>query len=290
MGTVPISVIVTTKNEAANIARCLKALERFEEVWVVDSGSEDKTCDIAKAHGAHVVDYKWDGRYPKKRQWCLETLDLTFQHVFFVDADEVVPEALVDEIAALDWVADGYFVPGAYVFEGYALKHGLRNNKLALFDTRKIEFPVIDDLDIEGMGEIEGHYQPVFKAGEQGILGQLKTPLLHYAYEDDVAWEARHERYAHWEAAMNERDVWPKDPNVLREFLKRLFRRMPMRGSIAFLHSYIFKCGFLDGRAGYRFACSRARYYALIKRIGISNASRAKAQSRAGPSAEIAQK
>ena len=101
MADIPVSVIITTKNEEANIARCLAALDRFAEVWVVDSESSDKTCEIAKAHGAKVKTYRWDGRYPKKRQWCLENLALAHDWVFFVDADEVVTPELVDEIAAL---------------------------------------------------------------------------------------------------------------------------------------------------------------------------------------------
>ena len=278
MAEIPVSVIISTKNEEANIAACLEALTRFDDVWVVDSESSDKTCEIAKAHGAKVEGYRWDGKYPKKRQWCLENLALAQNFVFFVDADEIVTEALVDEIAALDFDAAGYFVQGVYVYDGQVLRHGLRNNKLALFDRRKIEFPEVDDLDIEGMGEIEGHYQPVMKAGYgPGRIEKLRMPLLHYAYNEN--WEARHLRYARWEAGMNAKNAWPEDPRPLRQALKALFRKAPFRGALAFLHCYVFKLGFLDGRAGYDFARSRARYYALIKKAGISDASKAQASS-----------
>ncbi|MCB9983935.1 MAG: glycosyltransferase family 2 protein [Rhodospirillales bacterium] len=276
-----VSVIITTKNEEVRLPTCLEALGRFDDVWVVDSYSEDQTCAVARARGVRVIDFQWDGRYPKKRQWCLDRLDLKYEFVFFVDADEILPPMLIDEIAGLDWCAAGYFVKGFYEFDGLVLRHGLCNNKLALFDRRKIAFPVVNDLDLEGMGEIEGHYQPVLKAGfENEILGQLKTPLLHRAYDDAHSWEARHLRYACWEAGMNAKEAWPIDPKPLRQALKKLFRNVPFRPLVAFIHCYVWKLGFLDGQAGYRFACSRVRYYRMI-----SDASKALGPSGAEPTA-----
>jgi hypothetical protein len=156
---------------------------------------------------------------------------------------------------------DGYFVPGLYVMNGKILRHGLRNAKLALFDRRKFRFPVIDDLDIPGMGELEGHYQPVAK--QPGVtIGHVKSALLHHAYDGD--WRGRHERYAAWERGMNARDAWPRDPVRWRQTLKIIFRRAPCRPAIAFAHSYILKAGFLDGRAGFELARDRWRYYAMI--------------------------
>ena len=234
-------------------------------MWVVDSQSRDETLNIAAQKGAHCVRFEWDGRYPKKRQWCLDTLNLKYDRVLFVDADERVPQALIDEIAALDFRCAGYFVKGQYEFEGRALRFGLQNHKIALMDRTRMEFPIVDDLDIAGMGEIEGHYQPVLKPDcASGIIGRLKTPLTHKAYDDQKKWEARHMRYAQWEAAMTQKKRWPPEPRVVRGMLKMLFRALPFTPYIAFAHSYILKLGFLDGVRGYRFACSRARYYRMI--------------------------
>lgn len=263
-----ISVIIVTKNEAARIERCLKALEGFDDIWVVDSGSTDGTPAIAKQAGAHVVDFQWDGCYPKKRQWCLDTLTLAHDFVFFPDADEIVPPALIREMKALDLTKAGYFIKGRYVFAGKTLRYGLQNNKLALLDRRKMAFPVVDDLDASGMGEIEGHYQPILKPGYKSEeIGQLQTPLLHEAYEDEAGWQARHERYARWEQAMSRKNAWPQDPDPKRERLKRFFRTVPFRPLIAFIHCYVLKLGFLDGQAGFCFACSRFRYYRMIRRL-----------------------
>ena len=271
MHKIPISVVIVTKNEAQHIRACLEAISAFDDVWVVDSGSEDDTQTIAREMGARVVDFTWDGQYPKKRQWCLDALDLAHDWVFFVDADEVLTTDVCNEIAALDLSSDctvaGYFVRGRYVFDGALLRYGLCNNKLALFDRRRVAFPVVDDLDTLGMGEIEGHYQPVLKDEfmHDYSIGQLRSALIHYAHEDMDGWQVRHEGYAVWEVQMNARDAWPCDPVAWREMLKCAFRKAPARGVIAFVHCYILKLGFLDGARGVAFAKLRWRYYGLIK-------------------------
>lgn len=268
MGDIPISVLITTKNEERNIARCLSALKGFAQIIVIDSHSDDRTCDISREFGAETVLYQWDSKYPKKRQWCLDTLDIHHDWVFFVDADEVVTQACIEEIRTLFQMPRteaGFFVKGQYVWNGAVLRHGLRNNKLALINRKKIAFPVIDDLDIDGMGEIEGHYQPVRKAGFEGdVIGQIAAPLLHYAYEDEAGWSARHERYANWEVEMTKRGIWPEDPVLWREIVKKYLRSSALRPYVVFLYSYIVKCGFLDGARGYKFALSRKRYCDLI--------------------------
>lgn len=264
---IPVTVIVTTLNEENNLARCLAALERFDEIIVVDSGSTDATCTIAGGFGASVVSFSWNGRYPKKRQWCLDTLALKHDRVFFVDGDEEVTPALCDEIAALDWDCAGYFVKGAYVVDGKVLRFGLKNNKLCLFDRRLVEFPVVDDLDIPGMGEMEGHYQPVLKAvATEAKIGRLTAPLLHYALEDRARWAARHDNYALWQRGVEGRGALPKDPFKLRYCFKMIFQKSPYRSGVAFFHSYIVKGGILDGRQGIKLAISRKKYYDNIDR------------------------
>ena len=82
---VPVSVIVMTKNEELNIRKCLASLAKFNEVFVVDSHSEDKTVEIATELGAKIVEFQWNGRYPKKKQWCFSkqcTQDIVFTQQF----------------------------------------------------------------------------------------------------------------------------------------------------------------------------------------------------------------
>lgn len=264
----PVTVVVTTLNEERHIARCLSVLEAFDQIIVVDSNSTDRTVEIARDCGVAVVSYQWDGRYPKKRGWCLEKLDFKHDWIFWVDADEVVSKDIVRELQCVfrnPPEEAGFFVQGRYVWNGQILKHGMKNKKIALFHRSRMIFPPVDDLDIEGMGEIEGHYQPVLKYGEGGKIGTLDASVLHYAYDDYDAWHARHVRYAMWEAEMTKRKAWPEDPIFWRERAKRFLRHSAIRPYLMFLYCYIWTGGLLDGRAGYHFALSRMRYCFMIR-------------------------
>jgi glycosyltransferase involved in cell wall biosynthesis len=269
---IPVSVLITTKDEEQNILRCFEPLKNFAEIIVIDSNSIDKTCAIAKSTGAKIITYAWNGVYPKKRQWCLDNLQLLHDWVFFVDADEIVTSALISEMYEIFSKnipqTAGFFIRGQYLWNGKTLNYGLQNNKLALFNRHKIAFPVVNDLDIPGMGEIEGHYQPILKPEfKHEKLGQLKSPLLHHAYEDQTAWESRHQRYAAWEAGMNAKNAWPADPIPWRNFAKKTLRKSKFRPEITFLYSYIVKRGFLDGKSGLAFALSRRKYARMIENL-----------------------
>ena len=268
---IPVTVMVMTLNEAARIRDCLGALQAFNEIIVVDSGSRDGTVNIAAENGARIVHFDWNGKYPKKRQWALDNIKTANDWVFFVDADEIVLPDLVREMAALFEsvpLCAGYFIKGRYVRGGRIMRFGLANEKLALLDKTRMMFPVVDDLDCPGMGEIEGHYQPVLRVGKENEkTGRLRHCLLHVAYDDEKAWRERHERYAEWEVCVSVLQAWPEDPNPWRQWLKEIFRSLPFRPQAAFIHSYILKAGFLDGVNGYKMARDRYSYYATIQRL-----------------------
>ena len=92
----PVSVIVPVKNEAENLRRCLPALAWADEVFVVDSQSTDETAEVAARFGAQVVQFHFNGTYPKKKNWALENLPFRNEWVLIVDADEVVVPELAD--------------------------------------------------------------------------------------------------------------------------------------------------------------------------------------------------
>ena len=110
---IPVSVVVMTKNEEENLPKCLASVEELDEVFVVDSRSEDRTQEIARAAGVEVVEFVWHRRYPKKKQWCLENLPFRHDFVLYLDADEELTTPLVDEVAGLaarGFDRVGYFV------------------------------------------------------------------------------------------------------------------------------------------------------------------------------------
>ena len=93
-----VTVVIPTRNEARHLARCLDAVRRFSEVYVVDSHSTDSTVEIARAFGAEVVQFDYHGGWPKKRQWALDSLPFENDWVLLLDADEVLTPDLADEI------------------------------------------------------------------------------------------------------------------------------------------------------------------------------------------------
>jgi len=271
---IPATAIIVTRNETDNIAHCLlPLLGLFQRVIVLDSNSLDDTVATAKEMGADVINFTWNGAYPKKRQWCLNNIPNLTPWVFFIDADETATPQLLREIRLLfarGPKADGYFIRGRYVWMNRRLRFGLTNNKLCLFRRDKFAYPVVNDLDIAGMGEIEGHYQPV-AIDDMAIIAQLGEAVIHYNRKGRGEWMRRHERYANWEAAMTKRDAWPTDPIAWREDLKRMTRASALRPMLVFLYSYIFKLGLLDGVAGFDFALARAGYARdVLKRLRSS--------------------
>ena len=127
MSRVPLSVIVPVKNEAANLPRCLASVAWADEVFVVDSQSTDGSQAIAEQHGAKVVQFHFNGTWPKKKNWALENLPFKHEWVFILDADEVIPDELQDEILAL--IANDQPVRGAVLWNQVAFGRPLTARK-----------------------------------------------------------------------------------------------------------------------------------------------------------------
>src|SRR5579863_10361075 len=108
----PLSAIVAVRNEARNLPRCLESLRDIGEVYVIDSQSTDDTVEIACSFGARVVQFHYQGGWPKKRQWAMETLPLAHDWILLLDADESLTPELAEEIRAAiqDPRYDGYHI------------------------------------------------------------------------------------------------------------------------------------------------------------------------------------
>ncbi|ARP95090.1 glycosyltransferase family 2 protein [Bordetella genomosp. 13] len=264
MNRILVSVVVMTKNEEKNIDKCLRALVDFDEVFVVDSDSTDRTVEMARGLGARVVPFRWNRQYPKKKQWCLENLPFSHDVVLYVDADEVMTPAVAQEIHAclprFAQGAGGAFVGFDYVFCGKLLSHGHRAYKLALLHRGRARFLDYDDLNVANMWEVEGHYQPQ-------VVGEtfaLRNRMVHEDHDTLYHYFDKHNRYSDWEANLRVRGLMndPREANTgSRAFLKRVFAMLPFKGLTIFVHSYLLRFGFLDGKAGLDYAIARAGYY-----------------------------
>jgi glycosyltransferase involved in cell wall biosynthesis len=261
---IPVSILTISLNEEANIARCLESLKRFDEVWLVDSNSTDRTREIAESMGAKVVTFEWNRQYPKKKQWAFENLPFANKWVMLVDADEQVPDALAQEIA--DTLARdgdkhaGYFFGFDYFFAGKMLKHGQRIYKLALMQHAKTRWQEYDDLEVKVLGDNEMHYQPPV----DGTTGVLENRMVHEDQETLYHFFDRHNKYSDWEVVVRHNGSYFRNEDAqpfLRRFTKPLFGRMPFKPAIVFLYSYVLRAGFLDGRAGLDFALARAFHF-----------------------------
>ena len=265
---IPVSIITISLNEEANIALCLESLKRFDEVWLVDSNSTDRTREIAEEMGAKVVTFDWNRKYPKKKQWAFENLPFANNWVMLVDADEQVPDDLAQEIAdTLKRDGDkyaGYFLGFNYFFAGRMLRHGQRIYKLALMQHAKTRWQEYDDLEVTVLGDNEMHYQPPV----DGTTAVLDYRMVHEDKESLYHFFDRHNKYSDWESIVQYNGSYFRNEDAqpfLRRYLKPLFARLPFKPFIAFFFCYIVKMGFLDGRAGFDFAVSRGVHFWQIQ-------------------------
>src|ERR1700754_2506842 len=138
---VPVSIVIPIKNEAANLPRCLESVEWADEVFVVDSQSTDGSIEIAHRHGAQVVQFQFNGTWPKKKNWALENLPFRNEWIFILDADDVLPAIAEHEfretIASPNREVAGYWINRRFMFMGKWLRHAYSPNwNLRLFRHR----------------------------------------------------------------------------------------------------------------------------------------------------------
>jgi glycosyltransferase involved in cell wall biosynthesis len=260
---IPVTVLIQTKNEAASITECVKSVvDEFDQVVVVDSNSEDDTQALALAAGADVVNFTWDGGYPKKKQWQLDTLTDVHDYVLFLDADEAPAPSLVAELRAMAKTGDlrthdAYDIRLDYVFCGKVLRHGHTVTKRALVKPGRVSFPVVDDVDMPGMGELEGHYQPV----ASGSTGKLRGRIIHDDRDPLFGWFERHNRYSEWESHLRLKRETKEQVARLRSKQGQLFDKVPLKPLVFFVYSIVIRGGFRDGRQGFQYAIALASYY-----------------------------
>ncbi len=229
-----LSVVLITKNEAANIRDCLQSVAWADEIIVVDSGSTDDTAAIAKAMGAQVHVTNWPGFGPQKNR----ALDYASKDwVFSIDADERVTTELRAEIeqAMCDSRADGYYCPRLSQFCGRFVHHSgwYPDYVLRLFKRGAGRFS--DSLV---------HESVLLK----GNTAKLKSPLLHYSYvtTDDV--ERKVEHYS--TAAAQQ---------MFESGKRSSWAGAALSGGWAFVRTYVMRLGVLDGSAGWNIALMNAR-------------------------------
>ncbi len=238
-----LSVILITKNEAANIRSCLESVLWADEIIVVDSGSTDDTVAISRELGAQVHTHDWPGfGVQKNRVLGYATKDW----VLSLDADErVTPElrAEIEGILQRQQAADYYLVPRLSNYCGRFMRHsGWYPDLLPrLFRRGKARFS--DDLVHE-------------RLIVEGAPGKLQGLLLHYAFDDMEEVLHKVNQYSTAGAAM-----------MHKRGRQASLSGAVLRGLWAFFRTYILRGGILDGREGFMLAVSNAEgtYYRYLK-------------------------
>jgi glycosyltransferase involved in cell wall biosynthesis len=262
-GRLPVVVAIPVRNEAENITTTVRSvIDHFEAVVVVDSDSTDATRALAADAGAEVVPYVWDGKYPKKKQWCLDNVHPEIPWMLHLDGDESVTPELIAELREIFAAGPGTVTPAAfdipllYWFAGKPLRRGHTVVKRSLLDRTRVAYPAVDDIGAPGIGEVEGHYQPRV----EGPVAVLKGRLEHRDLDPVRTWFDRHNRYSDWEAWLEHHPAAKEQVLGLKTKQGRLFQKVPFKPLIFFGYTYVARRGFLDGRAGLDYALALSFY------------------------------
>lgn len=260
-----LTAIILTKNEEANIKRCILSLGDIpKRIIVVDSGSTDDTVNIAKNLGAEIYTHPFK-HYADQFNWALDNTDIKTTWVYRIDADEALTPELKTEVErrclrhANDNV-NGFLMKHKLFFLGKYLKHGGAYPfiKMTVFKPRYARF------EDRAMGE-----HVVLKEG-RSIL--LENDCLHYDCKDLTAFIDKHNSYATREVK-DYNDRLGRSQALLyskAERTKKLrdgfYYKLPkfIRARLYFWYRYYIQLGFLDGKPGKIYAFIQAYFYRYI--------------------------
>ena len=276
-GRAPLSVLIPVKNEAANLRDCLASVSFADEIVVVDSASTDGTQEIATAAGTQVVQFSWNGKLPRKKNWALETFPWRHEWVLIIDADERITSELEKEIRDAIGRDD---VDGFYLNRRFWFLHGWINHcgyfpswNLRLFRHRLGRYERVEINGDACSGDNEVHEHVLL----DGRAEYLCAPMEHYAFPDVATFIDKHNRYATWEAAAREQLHRRAGQEALRatlfgtalerkRWLKKLAMHAPFRPILRFLYHYLWKQGFRDGYRGW-VLCRLLAWYEFVSLV-----------------------
>lgn len=263
MNKIPVTVIVSVKNEELNLPSCLEKLMRFAQIVVVDSGSTDATMDIATTMGTEVIQFKWDGKFPKKRNWALQNANLLYEWILFLDADEFVTDDFVNEVAMKiqDPNYNGYTIQFENYFMGKKLKYGYGFQKSALFKKSNGAYEKIEE-DLWSHLDMEVHEHPII----EGKVGVINAKVVHKDFKNLDHYIAKHNAYSTWEAQRYLQLQRSKNSDLsLNQKIKYGLLNTGLLPLVYFMGAYFLKLGFLDGKEGFYLARFKAHYFFQIQ-------------------------
>jgi len=270
----PLSVLVPVKNEAANLRDCLASVSFAREIVVIDSGSTDGTQTIAEAAGARVIQFTWDGKLPRKKNWALESVSWHHEWVLIIDADERITPALERAIreAICRTEVDGFYLNRRFWFlDGWINHCGYFPSwNLRLFRHRLGRYEQIEIGNDIPSGDNEVHEHVLLN----GRVEYLSTPMEHYAFPDIATFVEKHDRYSWWEAVARTKIQAPHEKSLRaipfgtrlerKRWLRNFATRASFRPGLRFVYHYVWKQGFRDGYRGWVLCRLLASYERMI--------------------------
>ena len=253
-----ITVIILTKNEELNIEKAIVSAKQIaQRIIVVDSGSSDKTMDIAKATGAETFYHDWEG-HAKQFNWALDNCGIKTEWVFRLDADERISNELAEEINKVtsdksSENIDGFEMRLRLYFMGKWIKHGGTHNHYFLRLFRYGKGRVAETLMDEHI-TVEGSVQ------------KLNGDLIHYDYKGLNVWLNKHIWYSDLEIAMYHTQSNSSEGNENQKKRRGFYYRLPMflRARMYFWYRYYIQLGFLDGKEGKIFIYLQSYWYRFL--------------------------
>jgi glycosyltransferase involved in cell wall biosynthesis len=260
------STLVLTKNEAVNIGRCLESLASCDDVVVLDSFSDDATEAIVKGTSARFLQRAFD-TFAGQRNWAIDNVVFKHRWVLHLDADECLTPQLHAELSRLADADE----KSAYMLANRVIFMGRWIRRCTMYPYYQARFLRLGESRFKQVG----HGQHLDHATRG--TGIALEPYTHYNFSKGIAdWVARHNRYSDDEARRITADgrgflasvpdaLFGRDAGDKQQARKRLADHLPLRPLVRFLYLFVWKWGFLDGRAGFDYCTLMAFYDYLIR-------------------------
>lgn len=261
-----ITIAIPIKNEATLLQGCIDAIgtDFVEKIIILDSGSTDGSVEIARNNNIEVLDFKWNGQFPKKRNWYLQNHTPKTKWILFLDADEYLSGSFKNEVR--DKIEDeslvGFWLSYTRYFLGKELKGGYPLRKLALFKVGAGEYERIEENNWSKL-DMEIHEHPVLV----GKIGVVKSEIDHLDFRGISHYVTKHNEYSSWEAERfvktstnaKVKKMWTWKQKVKYELMRSSFM-----GPVYFLGNYVLFGGFRDGSRGLAFSILKASYFTQV--------------------------
>jgi glycosyltransferase involved in cell wall biosynthesis len=261
-----LTIAIPIKNEAKLLQGCIDAIGKdfAKKILIIDSGSTDESIAIASKNNIEVIQFDWNGQFPKKRNWFLQNHKPQTKWVLFLDADEYLSDAFKNEVKLKLNISNnvGFWLSYSRYFLGEKLLGGYPLLKLALFQVGAGEYEKIEENNWSQF-DMEIHEHPILN----GNIGKIKSEIDHLDFRSISHYISKHNEYASWEAhrilkSLNDKNIsatW-----TWKQKLKYKLMLTPLIGPLYFLGNYFLLAGFRDGSRGFAFSILKAAYFTQV--------------------------